>query len=232
MSKENKNNYDIFGLNEINKIHYKNNSSNNNSNENSTIIDKATEDYITQHNGDINTLLKKEKIYYIIIYIVGFIITVWFGLWFHKIFVKPQFKTVSVFLVILLPLIINTYHTLYNYNNNYNTYEEEKEKLLFLKQNGEKTERTIPAILFGVGLVYSRFRKSELLTIIFPYLIFGLFFGTIIPLIINHLILDKNDLEKLIIIEDLVYTFNTLAYGLITAAIIVPFIHYSIKYVM
>ena len=178
---------------------------------------------------------KTETMYNLYMLILGYIIIIGFGTWFHYFFTSNMTKELVFFsrlFVLLFPLSLYTYYIFFIINQVVNTnitYEEELHELQVELEKEEHVSGVIPVILFGIGLIYSSIdskmknSKLSLLKIAAPYLIFAVLFGTVLPNIISYLIVDHNDLHRLLIASDLDFIFMSTSFGLMIMSLLVPF---------
>jgi hypothetical protein len=87
----------------------------------------------------------------------------------------------------------------------------------------------IAFLLFGLGLIYAEFKKFMYLSMVLPYLLFALLFGTICTSYMKQFIFDYNNLGRLLNIDALTFCASSLAVGLLAAGLIVPIIYHSAK---
>jgi hypothetical protein len=154
-----------------------------------------------------------------------------FGYWFHKYAVKHEHQTLSILLVTVMPaaaIIYNIYYNLVEYKDTHSYSHELKE---FNKEmNAEsKFYELIALLLFGVGLIYAEFKKYKYLSMVLPYLLFALLFGTIIPAWTKQFVFDYYNLNRLLKIDVITFCMSALATGLLTTGILVPVIYHSSK---
>ena len=84
-----------------------------------------------------------------------------------------------------------------------------------------KLAKLIPLMIFGLATLGGK-TDTKILGEIAPFLLLGVLFGTIIPLIINTTLGDKDEisLNKLILMEILDYDSEVIAIGSIVSGII------------
>ena len=186
------------------------------------IDDNITHDNIENKNSTNNieasTLRTREQNYYILL-LISYIFFGAFGYFFHKMFNTEEHFTLSIIMLIIIPIILNTYSVLWHVN--YEEIKTPKEDLeeLEKEQRTEEASKTIPVILFGLGLLLTRVKQTNVIKLIIPYLVFSLFFGTVMTELTNQLIFDHNNLDRLIIAEEITFMFLTLSFGLMFMSI-------------
>ena len=154
-----------------------------------------------------------------------------FGFLFHKYAVKHDHQGLSIFLVTIMPIIAIIYSIYYNtqvYKDSHNRKRELKEIDTEMKAESKFYE-IIAFLLFGLGLIYAEFKKFKYLSMVLPYLLFALLFGTIFTSYIKQFIFDYNDLGRLLNIDVLIFCASSLAVGLLTAGLVVPIVYHSSK---
>jgi hypothetical protein len=154
-----------------------------------------------------------------------------FGLLFHKYAVKHGHQGLSMFLVTVMPVLAIIYNIYYNtqtYKVTYNRKHELKEIDTEMKAESKFYE-IIAFLLFGLGLIYAEFKKFKYLSMVLPYLLFALLFGTIFTSYIKQFVFDYNNLGRLLNIDVLIFCATSLAVGLLAAGLIVPIVYHSRK---
>lgn len=164
-------------------------------------------------------LSSREQIYYILL-ILGYLVIGIFGYFFHQLFVNHNYKMISVFFVIFVPLILITYSTFYHVN--FQKTHSIKQSLDELEKELETEEasKTIPIILFGLGILLTRLGNKKTTKIIIPYLLTSLFFGTVATELTNQLIFNHFDLQRMLVGSEVSFMFTSMAYGLLFMSII------------
>lgn len=161
----------------------------------------------------------REQMYYILL-IIGYLFIGIFGVFFHQLYGKHDFKMLSLFFVIMMPLILITYSTFYHVN--YQKTHSEKQTLDELEKElqTEEASKSIPVILFGVGILLTRISNKGSIKNIIPYLLASLIFGTVMTELTNQLIFNHYDLQRMLIAAEIVFMFVSIAYGLLFMSII------------
>lgn len=182
-----------------------------------------------------NTLKKTEidKIKYNlkIISIGSILFTIFFGIFFHKYAVKHEHQVLSILIVTIIPAIAMIYNLYYNteiYKDSHNRKHELNETNMEMRAESKFYE-IIAFLLFGLGLIYAEFKKYKYLSIVLPYLLFALLFGTIFTSWLKQFVFDYNNLERLLKIDVLIFCSTALSVGLLTAGLIVPIVYHSTK---
>ena len=154
-----------------------------------------------------------------------------FGFLFHRYAVKHEHQGLSIFLVTIMPIIAIMYNIYYNgqiYNGSRNRRRELREIDTEMKAESKFYE-IIAFLLFGLGLIYAEFKKFKYLSMVLPYLLFALLFGTIFTAYMKQFIFDYNNLGRLLNIDVLIFCASSLAVGLLTAGLVVPIVYHSSK---
>jgi hypothetical protein len=176
---------------------------------------------------------KDETIFDLYMLIIGYIIIIIFGVWFHKYFysiIPSEIFRLSITAVIIAPLLLYSYYIFHEIESirEHKSYEELLAEAEAELKAEEKISEIIPVILFGVGIVYSQIqkitKKEGLLKTVAPYLIFSLIFGTVIPNIVSYLVLDHQDLHRVLIASDVDFVAVSIAFGLMITSLLMPFI--------
>jgi len=176
---------------------------------------------------------KEETMFDLYMLLIGYIVIIIFGVWFHKYFysiIPNEIFRLSVFAVIACPLLLYSYYIFHEIESirEHKSYEELLEETEAELKAEEKISEIIPVILFGVGIVYSQIqkitKKQGLLKMVAPYLIFSLIFGTVIPNIVSYLVLDHQDLHRVLIASDVDFIVVSIAFGLMITSLLMPFI--------
>lgn len=186
--------------------------------------------YKENKNNKLNE--KDETIFDLYMLIIGYIIIIIFGIWFHKYFyhiIPSSVFTISIIAVVIFPLLIYSYYIFYEIHSTRQgiSYKQLLEEVNLEIKKEEKIAGIIPVILFGIGIVYSNIekvsKKSNMLKLVAPYLIFSLLFGTIIPNIISYLVFDHNNLHRLLVASDVDFISVSLSFGLMITTLLMPF---------
>ena len=175
---------------------------------------------------------KDETIFDLYMLLIGYIIIISFGVWFHKYFyniIPVKVFMISISAIIIFPLLIYSYYIFYEIHSirEGETYEKLLEEANLEIEKEEKIAGIIPVILFGIGVVYSNIekvsKKTNILKLAAPYLIFSLLFGTIIPNIVSYLVFDHNNLHRVLIASDMDFVSVSLSFGLMITTLLMPF---------
>ena len=151
----------------------------------------------------------------IISYLIWFIIL--YSL--RKIIFNKKFIYSIILFIIIIPLFLILYHFIHSINY----YKKKKIKLLEIEMNIERyASRLLPAILFGIGILYSGFSDKKIIKILIPYLALAVFFGTVIPSILVYMNNNYKDFDILFFFESLEFNFVSFGYGLLLAGIFIP----------
>jgi len=154
-----------------------------------------------------------------------------FGFLFHRFAVKHEHQGLSIFLVTVMPVLAIIYNIYYNtqvYKDSTNRKRELKEIDTEMKAESKFYE-IIAFLLFGLGLIYAEFKKFKYLSMVLPYLLFALLFGTILTSFMKQFVFDYNNLERLLKIDVLIFCSASLSVGLLTAGLMVPILYHSRK---
>jgi len=154
-----------------------------------------------------------------------------FGYVFHKYAVKHTYLSMSIFLVTIVPVVAIIYSMYYNtvvYKDSPDMSRELREIKTEMKAESKFYE-IIAFLLFGLGLIYAEFKKYKYLSMVFPYLLFALFFGTIVTSWLKQFVFDYNNLGRLLTIDVITFCASSLAVGLLSAGLVVPIVYHSSK---
>ena len=174
-----------------------------------------------------------ETIFDLYMLIIGYVIIICFGVYFHKYFyiiIPSEIFRLSIFSVIVFPLILYSYYIFYQIKNirEHKSFEDLLEEAERELKKEEQISEIIPVILFGVAIVYSNIqkitKKQGLFKIVAPFLIFSLLFGTVVPNIVGYLVLDHQDLHTVLISSDIDFISVSIAFGLMITSLLMPFI--------
>jgi hypothetical protein len=103
--------------------------------------------------------------------------------------------------------------------------KSDKDEIVILKDEikaEQSISSTIPVLLFGLGIIYGQFKDKSYLSITLPYLLIAVIFGSILPEIGKHLIINYESLYKLFIVSHIIFLCNSIAFGLLIASLIMP----------
>ena len=176
---------------------------------------------------------KDETIFDLYMLIIGYVIIICFGVYFHKYFyiiIPSEIFRLSIFSVIVFPLILYSYYIFYQIKNirEHKSFEDLLEEAERELKKEEQISEIIPVILFGVAIVYSNIqkitKKQGLFKIVAPFLIFSLLFGTVVPNLVGYLVLDHQDLHTVLIASDVDFIVISIAFGLMITSLLMPFI--------
>lgn len=165
------------------------------------------------------SLSTREQTYYILL-IVGYLFIGIFGIFFHQKFAINKYRNLSIFFVIALPLMLITYSTFYHVNFEETHSDEDALNELEREIQTEEAPKTIPVILFGLGILLTNIGNKAQIKNVIPYLVSSLFFGTVMTELLNQLIFNHYDLERMIVISELNFMFTSIAFGLLFMSII------------
>ena len=102
------------------------------------------------------------------------------------------------------------------------TDEEELEALEKEIESETEILSTIPVLLFGLGIIYTQYTKADYITHTMSFLLLSILFGSILPQLAKHMIFDHNNLTRMFVIEELIFSLIAVAFGLIIAALVIP----------
>jgi len=178
----------------------------------------------------------EETVFDLYMFLLGNFIIIIFGVWFHKKFyniIPNEIFKLSIALVVVMPIILYSYYIFHEIESvrehkSYKVLLEESEAEI---KSEEKTSSIIPVILFGVGIVYGNIEKltknKDIIKTVAPFLIFSLLFGTVIPNMVSYLILDHDDLHRVLVASDVDFFAISISFGLMITSLLIPFlIHY------
>ena len=176
---------------------------------------------------------KEETIFDLYMLLIGYTIIICFGSYFHAFFyniIPTEIFRLSIILNIVFPLVLYSYYIFYEIYSirEHKSYETLLEEAQLEVEQENKVSTVIPVILFGIGIVYGNLqnfsKKRDLLKVVAPYLIFSVLFGTVIPNIVSYLILDHEDLHRVLIASDLDFVSISIAFGLMITTLLTPFL--------
>lgn len=113
----------------------------------------------------------------------------------------------------------------HNHHQKMNTTMTDEEELAALeKEINSETEivSTIPVLLFGLGIIYTQNKKADYITPTLAFLLLAILFGSLLPQLAKHMVFDHNNLARMFVIEEIIFSFIAIAFGLIIASVIVP----------
>ena len=145
-----------------------------------------------------------------------------FNYFFNKYFIEKKYMFISLICIFILPIIMLFFLL---HNNIVIERKSDKDEITILKDEikSEKSiSSTIPVLLFGLGIIYGQFKDKPYLSIILPYLLLAVIFGSILPEIGKHLIINYESLIKLFTITHIIFLCNSIAFGLLIASLILP----------
>ena len=175
----------------------------------------------------------EETVFDLYMFLLGNFIIIIFGVWFHKKFyniIPNEIFKLSIALVVVMPIILYSYYIFHEIESirEHKSYELLLEEAELELNKEEKISSVIPVILFGIGIVYGNIqkvtKKSNLLKIVAPYLIFSLIFGTVITNIVSYLILDHHDLHRVLVASDVNFFAISISFGLMITSLLLPFL--------
>jgi uncharacterized protein YacL len=102
------------------------------------------------------------------------------------------------------------------------TDEEELEALEKEIESETEILSTIPVLLFGLGIIYTQYTKADYITHTMAFLLLSILFGSIFPQLAKHMIFDHNNLTRMFVIEELIFSSIAVAFGLIIASMVIP----------
>lgn len=165
------------------------------------------------------TLSVREQTYYILL-LFGYLFIVLFGYIFHKLFDSNGYERLSFIMIIVFPIIMITYSTFYHVKFQKTHSDEESLEELEKELQTEEASKSIPVILFGLGLLLTKMKGSSVLKSVIPYLVASLFFGTVMTELLNQLIFNHYDLQRMLIIVELDFMVLSMAFGLLFMSIV------------
>lgn len=136
--------------------------------------------------------------------------------------IQPRFWYISASCTFILPalmLMLSYYH-----HREYNTLTKEEELAALEKEIESETEilSTIPVLLFGLGIIYTQYKKADYTTHTLAFLLMAILFGSLFPQLAKHLVFDHNNLTRMFVIEEIIFSFIAIAFGLIIASMVLP----------
>jgi hypothetical protein len=152
--------------------------------------------------------------YFILLAITTVIICAINYAFYQYIRLPDRFNIISILCTLVAPLVLNVYSLSYHMNNMDNMNTSSKQKLIEELNKEMELEVTskLPFILFGLGLFIDKMEKKHI-SLIFPYLIVSLIFGTIIAEMLPYLVFDHYNVLRLTIIGELEYLSMMISYG-------------------
>jgi hypothetical protein len=131
--------------------------------------------------------------------------------------VSSEYFFISVLLTGVFPILAGVYSTIFHIHfAESHTPEELLEELK--EETKSLKDSKVPIILFGLGLFITKLEKKHI-TVIFPFLLVSLIFGTIMIEIFNNLVFDFKNLERMIIFQEIEYISLKMSYGFLLMSI-------------
>ena len=165
-----------------------------------------------------------KKYYKSILYIINIILVLaWvLILKFTKNLIKGKQLWLDI-LIYLLPILFIIYHINIQLAilNKSKSIKEERNKISKLLKKDLAVAKTIPIMIFGIGIILSKANKEYIL-ISLPYLLLALIFGTVIPFVISMISFKESNLTKLIISENVFSSSESFSFALLIPAIFYP----------
>ena len=132
----------------------------------------------------------------------------------------------SLFFTLVIPFLLNIYSIMFHFHfEETRTPQENLEELQ--EENRMMRDNKIPIILFGLGVYVTNMRKN-IMSLVFPYLLASLFFGTILPGILENLLFDPNDLNRMIMVETIDFKLIMTSYGFLIMSLYLIYINNNI----
>ena len=169
------------------------------------------------------TSQKTLELYNIIIIGCSFAFLVCFNYVLLTRMIQPRFWYISASCTFILPalmLALSYYH--HRKLNNTLTNEEELAALEKEIESESEILSTIPVLLFGLGIIYTQYKKADYITHTLAFLLMAILFGSLFPQLVRHLVFDHKNLTRMLVIEEIVFSFIAIAFGLIIASLVVP----------
>lgn len=137
--------------------------------------------------------------------------------------IQPRFWYISASCTFILPalmLLLSFFH----HRELNNTSTDEEELAALEKEIESETEilSTIPVLLFGLGIIYTQYKKADYTTHTLAFLLMAILFGSLFPQLAKHLVFDHKNLTRMFVIEEIIFSFIAIAFGLIIASMVVP----------
>ena len=151
----------------------------------------------------------------------------------YKLLVKPSNINIYLFIFIFfIPILSISYHiTIQSKIINSSKYIHLEKKRIFDQLKIEKDfAKTLPIIIFGIGIILGRPFTIKMKLSAFPFLILALTFGSIIPYLISLINFKESTIDKLIVSEVSSFCFETYAFSLLFLAVYPPLILSFKKY--
>ena len=162
-------------------------------------------------------LVKREHYMYLTL-IASCLIVMFINYIFYKnMNVSSEYFFISVLLTGVFPILAGVYSTIFHIHfAESHTPEELLEELK--EETKSLKDSKVPIILFGLGLFITKLEKKHI-TVIFPFLLVSLIFGTIMIEIFNNLVFDFKNLERMIIFQEIEYISLKMSYGFLLMSI-------------
>ena len=143
---------------------------------------------------------------------------------FQKQLLDYRYKFIST-ITVILPIVFMIYH-MYIQNqiiNESTSFSVESTRILTKIYSENRFAKIIPVIIFGMGILLSRF-DTKYLRISMPFLILSLLFGTIIPFIIEHINFKQSSIDQILFFEIVEFCSESYAYSLLISSVLLPFV--------
>ena len=158
---------------------------------------------------------------------ISFIALVLFNYILLQYIIQPRFRYLTLSCTFIIPAILVSYsyyyHTILISSNNTKSINELKKEFEF--EIGLMS--AIPTLLFGLGVIYTQFKRFHFITSTIPFLLLSVIFGSILPVIVNLAVFDKQTSERLLIADELNFTLISISLGTLTAALMIPLYMYA-----
>jgi hypothetical protein len=173
-------------------------------------------------------MLEKRQNEMIILFFVTTILTFIINYIFYKYSILPSnYFTISIIFTLIIPIIASLYSVIYHIHFE-KTHTEAEALDELQRENSLEKESIIPIILFGLGIFITKLGKNKI-SVIFPYLMYSLVFGTIVTEVLNNFIFDYTDLDRLIFVEEMEFSSVMLSYGFLIMGIYLTRVFYHEK---
>jgi len=169
------------------------------------------------------SLEEREHILYTFMIITNlFIIIVNYIFYYYFKLPNTNLYILSVLFTLVFPFLLNIYSIFWHINYQEEVSQEEAIKELEMEIENEGKSQ-IPIMLFGLGIFISKL-DNNIIKQVFPYLMFALIFGTVLPEFTKFLIFDHNNIKRLTIAGEVDFSFMVMAYGFLITCIILSII--------
>jgi hypothetical protein len=163
------------------------------------------------------------KVSFILLFIICLV-----NYFFYK-FIKPPTGVfnLSMGFTFFMPLILIAYSTWYQY---YFLVQETKKEILeeFEKEKLNEKGASISVLLFGLALFITVLDASRI-GVIIPYIVCAVVFGSTMVELVDNLVFDHLNIERVLVIEELKFGFLMLSHGFLFMSFYLTYFYFIKK---